>query len=136
MVAAAALRGYKDTQAIFYVTIVAYWGLGLPTGMILGLTDWLVPRMGPQGFWIGFIVGLTSAALMLGRDCATSMAVLPLRKPALPCRDLSNRAWRATTRLQNQQAAQELGKQSPLCIWPVDSLGGMGSMPSTSAALA
>ncbi len=66
VVAAAALRGYKDTQAIFYVTIVAYWGLGLPTGMILGLTDWLVPRMGPQGFWIGFIVGLTSAALMLG----------------------------------------------------------------------
>ena len=66
VVAAAALRGYKDTKAIFYVTIVAYWGLGLPTGMILGLTDWLVPRMGPQGFWIGFIVGLTSAALMLG----------------------------------------------------------------------
>ncbi len=66
VVAAAALRGYKDTQAIFYVTIVAYWGMGLPTGMILGLTDWVVPRMGPQGFWVGFIVGLTSAALMLG----------------------------------------------------------------------
>ncbi|MDU1141826.1 MATE family efflux transporter [Aeromonas rivipollensis] len=66
VVAAAALRGYKDTKAIFYVTIVAYWGLGLPTGMILGLTDWVVPRMGPQGFWIGFIVGLTGAALMLG----------------------------------------------------------------------
>lgn len=34
--------------------------------MILGLTDWVVPRMGPQGFWVGFIVGLTGAALMLG----------------------------------------------------------------------
>ncbi|PJG58387.1 MATE family efflux transporter [Aeromonas cavernicola] len=66
VVAAAALRGYKDTKAIFYVTLVAYWGLGLPTGMILGLTDWIVPRMGPQGFWIGFIVGLTCAAVMLG----------------------------------------------------------------------
>lgn len=66
VVAAAALRGYKDTQAIFYITIVAYWGMGLPTGMILGLTDWVVPRMGPQGFWVGFIVGLTGAALMLG----------------------------------------------------------------------
>lgn len=66
VVAAAALRGYKDTKAIFYVTIVAYWGMGLPTGMILGLTDWVVPRMGPQGFWVGFIVGLTGAALMLG----------------------------------------------------------------------
>ncbi|MGE6291344.1 MATE family efflux transporter [Aeromonas media] len=66
VVAAAALRGYKDTQAIFYITIIAYWGMGLPTGMILGLTDWVVPRMGPQGFWVGFIVGLTGAALMLG----------------------------------------------------------------------
>ncbi|MCS3453999.1 MATE family efflux transporter [Aeromonas rivuli] len=66
VIAAAALRGYKDTQAIFYITIVAYWGLGLPSGMILGLTDWVVPRMGPQGFWVGFIVGLTGAALMLG----------------------------------------------------------------------
>lgn len=66
VVAAAALRGYKDTQAIFYITIVAYWGMGLPTGMILGLTDCVVPRMGPQGFWVGFIVGLTGAALMLG----------------------------------------------------------------------
>ena len=28
--AAATLRGYKDTQAIFYVTIVAYWGMGCP----------------------------------------------------------------------------------------------------------
>jgi multidrug resistance protein, MATE family len=66
VIAAAALRGYKDTQAIFYITIVAYWGLGLPSGMILGLTDWVVPRMGPQGFWVGFIIGLTGAALMLG----------------------------------------------------------------------
>ena len=30
VVAAAALRGYKDTQAIFYVTIVAYWGWVCP----------------------------------------------------------------------------------------------------------
>lgn len=29
-------------------------------------------------------------------------------------------------RLQNQQAAQELGKQSPLCMSLVDSLGGHG----------
>lgn len=66
VVAAAALRGYKDTKAIFYITLVAYWGLGLPTGVTLGMTDLIVPHMGPQGFWTGFIVGLTSAALMLG----------------------------------------------------------------------
>ncbi|MBZ6072074.1 MATE family efflux transporter [Aeromonas schubertii] len=66
VIAAAALRGYKDTKAIFYLTLIAYWGLGLPTGVVLGMTDLLLPRLGPQGFWVGFIVGLTAAALMLG----------------------------------------------------------------------
>lgn len=60
------LRGYKDTRSIFFITFIAYWLLGLPSGYILALTDWVVPRMGPQGFWVGFIVGLTGAALMLG----------------------------------------------------------------------
>lgn len=66
VVCAAALRGYKDTNAIFYITLVAYWLLGMPMGIILAMTDWLVPAMGPQGFWLGFIVGLTSAAILLG----------------------------------------------------------------------
>ncbi len=65
VIAAAALRGYKDTQTIFYITFVAYWLCGLPAGMVLGLTDWLVPAMGPHGFWIGFLIGLSVAALML-----------------------------------------------------------------------
>ncbi|POF60798.1 MATE family efflux transporter, partial [Vibrio vulnificus] len=47
-------------------TFIAYWLLGLPTGYVLGLTDWIVEPMGAQGFWIGFIVGLSSAAVMLG----------------------------------------------------------------------
>nr|WP_181956023.1 MATE family efflux transporter [Pantoea brenneri] len=59
------LRGYKDTRSIFFITFIAYWLLGLPAGYLLALTDWLVPRMGPAGFWCGFIVGLTSAAVMM-----------------------------------------------------------------------
>jgi len=59
------LRGYKDTRSIFYITFVAYWVLGLPIGYTLGLTDWVVPRMGPSGFWWGFIIGLTFAAVMV-----------------------------------------------------------------------
>ncbi|OON41234.1 MATE family efflux transporter [Izhakiella australiensis] len=59
------LRGYKDTRAIFFITLVAYWCLGLPSGCILALTDWLVPAMGPAGFWCGFIIGLTSSAIMM-----------------------------------------------------------------------
>ena len=60
-----ALRALKDSNAIFVITLVAYWALGLPCGIVLGLTDWLVPAMGPHGFWIGFIIGLTSAAILL-----------------------------------------------------------------------
>lgn len=59
------LRGYKDTRAIFFITLIAYWLLGLPSGYILALTDIVVPRMGPAGFWCGFIIGLTSAAIMM-----------------------------------------------------------------------
>ncbi|RPH28251.1 MdtK family multidrug efflux MATE transporter [Buttiauxella warmboldiae] len=59
------LRGYKDTRSIFFITFIAYWMLGLPGGYILALTDWVVAPMGPAGFWIGFIIGLTSAAIMM-----------------------------------------------------------------------
>ena len=59
------LRGYKDTRSIFYITFTAYWVLGLPSGYILALTDLVVEPMGPAGFWIGFIIGLTSAAIMM-----------------------------------------------------------------------
>ncbi|WP_042860122.1 MATE family efflux transporter [Dickeya sp. NCPPB 3274] len=59
------LRGYKDTRAIFFITFIAYWMLGLPSGYTLALTDILVPRMGPAGFWWGFIIGLTSSATMM-----------------------------------------------------------------------
>lgn len=59
------LRGYKDTRSIFFITLIAYWVIGLPSGYVLALTDWLVPPMGPAGFWCGFILGLTSAAIMM-----------------------------------------------------------------------
>lgn len=59
------LRGYKDTRSIFFITFIAYWLLGLPFGYLLGMTDLVLPAMGPAGFWIGFIIGLTSAAIMM-----------------------------------------------------------------------
>jgi MATE family multidrug resistance protein len=65
VVSAGALRGYKDTKSILYITFISYWLIGLSVGLILGVTDWVVPKMGPYGLWIGFIVGLTSAAILL-----------------------------------------------------------------------
>ncbi len=65
VISAGALRGYKDTKAILYITFCSYWLVGLSIGLILGLTDWLMPAIGPYGFWIGFISGLTTAAVLL-----------------------------------------------------------------------
>lgn len=59
------LRGYKDTRAIFFITLFAYWMIGLPIGYLLALTDIIIPRLGPAGFWCGFIAGLTTAALLM-----------------------------------------------------------------------
>lgn len=61
------LRGLKYTKPIFYITLIAYWPIGFGLGCVLGLTDWLVAPMGAQGFWIGIIIGLTVAAVLLGR---------------------------------------------------------------------
>lgn len=60
-----ALRGYKDTRAAMVVTFISYWPFGLTVGIVLGLTDYIVPAMGPAGFWIGFISGLSVAAILL-----------------------------------------------------------------------
>ena len=65
VVSAGALRGYKDTKSILYITFISYWLVGLTVGLVLGITDWIVPKMGPYGFWIGFIIGLSTAAVLL-----------------------------------------------------------------------
>ena len=65
VVSAGALRGYKDTKSILYITFVSYWLIGLTVGVILGITDLIVPKMGAYGFWIGFITGLSTAAVLL-----------------------------------------------------------------------
>lgn len=65
VISGCALRGYKDAKAMFYLSFISYWIIGLSTGIILAMTDWIVPAMAAKGFWIGFIVGLTAAALTL-----------------------------------------------------------------------
>ncbi|CAE6922005.1 MULTISPECIES: MATE family efflux transporter [Pseudomonas] len=70
--AAGALRGYQDTRVTMLLTLFAYWGIGLPIGYALGLTDWLGEPSGPRGLWQGLVVGLTCAAIMLGYRVSTS----------------------------------------------------------------
>lgn len=63
-----ALRGYKDTKVPMFLACATYWGIALPLGVVLSMTDIIVPALGESGFWIAIITGLTLAAsLMLVR---------------------------------------------------------------------
>ncbi|GAA4649866.1 proton-coupled multidrug efflux MATE transporter PmpM [Kistimonas scapharcae] len=64
--AVGSLRGYKDTRTPMFLVVMAYWAVGLPMGYILGMTEIAGSPMGPRGFWIGLVAGLTIAALLLG----------------------------------------------------------------------
>ena len=56
------LRGLKDTRVPMLVTVLAYWGVGMPLGAWFGL------HLGGRapGLWIGLILGLAVAAAGLG----------------------------------------------------------------------
>lgn len=54
-----ALRGMKDLKVPTYVTIGAYWGIGIPVGYLLGFKAGL----GIYGVWYGLAIGLTLAAI-------------------------------------------------------------------------
>jgi multidrug resistance protein, MATE family len=53
-----ALRGRQDTRIPMIITVIAYWGIAMPTAVWLAFSKGL----GPSGIWIGFIVGLVVAA--------------------------------------------------------------------------
>ncbi|WP_169785851.1 MATE family efflux transporter [Enterobacteriaceae endosymbiont of Donacia crassipes] len=59
------LKAYKDTKFIFFITFISYWIIGFPVGYILSMTNLIVNSMGPTGFWIGFIVGLTISVILV-----------------------------------------------------------------------
>jgi MATE family multidrug resistance protein len=56
-----ALRGLKDTRVPMAITVLAYWGFGMPLGAWLGLAR----GQGAPGFWTGLILGLAVAATLL-----------------------------------------------------------------------
>ncbi|MCC7249373.1 MAG: MATE family efflux transporter [Lysobacter sp.] len=66
VLAAGALRGLKDTRIPLLIAAVAYWGVGMPLGAVLGLGigGW-VPAQGPWGMWLGLTAGLVVAAALL-----------------------------------------------------------------------
>ncbi|MEM5551110.1 MATE family efflux transporter [Pseudoalteromonas neustonica] len=73
------LRGLKHTTPISYITFISYWLVGFALGYVLARTDLIVPAMGPHGFWIGIIVGLSVAAILLMLTVANRFKHEPLR---------------------------------------------------------
>ncbi|HJU07916.1 MAG TPA: MATE family efflux transporter [Rhodanobacteraceae bacterium] len=56
-----ALRGLKDTRVPMFITVLAYWGVGMPIGYFLAFhAGWRTP-----GMWIGLSAGLYAAAILL-----------------------------------------------------------------------
>jgi multidrug resistance protein, MATE family len=60
VVAVGVLRGLKDTRVPFFNTLISYWLVGAPLGLILAF--WR--GMGTIGIWYGMVAALGSAALL------------------------------------------------------------------------
>ncbi|WP_418263789.1 MATE family efflux transporter [Flavobacterium faecale] len=56
-----ALRGLQDVKIPMYITFVAYWVVGFPICIWLGLYT----ELRAIGIWLGLLAGLTTAALFL-----------------------------------------------------------------------
>ncbi|MBM7647884.1 MATE family multidrug resistance protein [Bacillus ectoiniformans] len=56
-----ALRGYKDVNITFVMTMISYWVIGLPLGYYLANYT----EFEAFGYWIGLISGLTAGAITL-----------------------------------------------------------------------
>jgi MATE family multidrug resistance protein len=60
-VGAGLLRGVKDVKTPTWLIAVAYWVIGLPSGYFFAF----ILDMGAAGMWLGFIAGLSFAAIFL-----------------------------------------------------------------------
>lgn len=65
-----AIRGYKVTRQPMQIQLLAFWGFAMPVGYVLGLAPSWFPLspaapMAAAGFWIGLVLGLTVAAVLL-----------------------------------------------------------------------
>jgi MATE family multidrug resistance protein len=66
VIASGALRGLRDTRVPMLIAALAYWGVGMPLGAMLGLgIGGFTTAMGPRGMWLGLIAGLTVASVLM-----------------------------------------------------------------------
>ena len=55
------LRGVKDTRAPMWIAVLSYWIVGIPTSYLLAFKA----GYGGVGLWLGLVVGLSVAAVLL-----------------------------------------------------------------------
>jgi MATE family multidrug resistance protein len=67
MASIGSMRGYKDTFGPMKIMAVSYWGIGLPLGIVLSITDIITVQMGAVGMWAGMATGLLVAAILMVR---------------------------------------------------------------------
>ncbi len=60
-----ALRGYKDTKVPMFVVMTIFLGICLPLGYTLGMTSGAGQSWKAQGFWVGLIIGLFFASVLM-----------------------------------------------------------------------
>ena len=60
-VIAGALRGLNDTFRPMLIAALSYWVFGLGLGVVIAFKTGL----GAIGLWIGFVAGLSAAAILL-----------------------------------------------------------------------
>jgi len=63
LAATGALRGFKETRTPLIICFIAYWVLGIPIGYYLAEVE----QQGAAGYWIGILIGLSFAAVLLVR---------------------------------------------------------------------
>lgn len=79
LAATGALRGFKDTRVPLLAAFIAYWVIGLPCGYYLAEHQ----QRGAAGYWIGILIGLSFAAvLLITRLHRVTRHASPAREPA------------------------------------------------------
>lgn len=68
-----ALRGLKDTKVPMIYAAVAYYGVAIPSGYLLGFTL----GIGPAGVWYGLLAGLSVAAVLYYTRFRRKCAAMP-----------------------------------------------------------
>ncbi len=61
VIALGLLRGVQDTKVPMIIAAFSYWGIGMPCSYVLGF----VADMGAIGVWLGLVIGLAVAAVLL-----------------------------------------------------------------------